>query len=102
MVEVGDLGAGDGPLVGEVEVVEGFDLGDVGGFDPMFAAVGFSGGDFFGEDLGQELEGIPAFGAGGFRQGGGDVAGSGHLQGPGEVGDLGGRAAHELASTRAS
>lgn len=26
LVEVGDLGAGDGPLVGEVEVVEGLDL----------------------------------------------------------------------------
>jgi hypothetical protein len=40
LVEVGDLGAGDGALVGEVEVVEGLDLREPGGPDPVFPAVG--------------------------------------------------------------
>lgn len=75
---------------------------DVGGFDPMFAAVGFSGCDFFGEDLDEELEGVPAFAAGGFCQGGGDVSGSGHLQGAGQVGEVGEGAGHRATSARVS
>ena len=38
-MELSDLLAGDGALVGEVEVVEGLDLGEAGGFDPVLAAV---------------------------------------------------------------
>ena len=51
LVEVGDLGSGHRTLVGEVEVVEGLDLGESGGADAVLAAMGFAGGDFFGEDL---------------------------------------------------
>jgi hypothetical protein len=47
LVEMGDLLAGYGALVGEVEVIQGLDLGEPGCFDPVLAAVGFSGSDFF-------------------------------------------------------
>jgi len=52
LVEMGDLLVGDGPLVGEVEVVEGLDLWKPDGFDSVLATVGFTRCDFFGEDLG--------------------------------------------------
>ena len=39
LVEMGNLLAGDGALVGEVEVVEGLDLGEPGCSDPVLAAV---------------------------------------------------------------
>ena len=37
LVEVGDLGSGHRTLVGEVEIVEGLDLGESGGADAVLA-----------------------------------------------------------------
>ena len=61
LVEVGDLGSGHRTLVSEVEVVEGLGLGEPGRADAVLAAVGFAGCDFFGEDLDQQLEGVPPY-----------------------------------------
>ena len=98
---MGDLLFGDGSLVGEVEVVEGFGLGEPGGFDPVLAAVGLAGGDLFREHFGEELGVVPTFGAGGVGERRGHLTGSGHLESPGQVGNVG-RGAHRVTSVRVS
>lgn len=60
LVEVRDLLTGDRSLVGEVEVVEGLDLREPGGFDLVFAAVGSTGGDLLEKHLGQETRCNPS------------------------------------------
>ena len=100
-MEVGDLLFGDGPLVGEVEVVEGLGLREAGGFDPVLAAVGLPRGDLFGEHFGQELGVVPALDPGGLGERGSDLAGSGHLQSSGQIRNVGG-SVHWVTSARAS
>jgi hypothetical protein len=72
--EVGDLGAADRALEGEVEVVQGLDLGEAGGPDPGVAAVGLPGGHLLGQDLGEVVLVVPALVAGLVGQGGGRAA----------------------------
>jgi hypothetical protein len=82
--QVGDLGAADRALEGVVDVVQGLDLGEVGGLDAGVAAVGLPGGHLLGQHLDQLVLVVPAFGAGLVGQGG-DPGG---LQRPGQERDL--------------
>ena len=85
---MGDLLALDGALEGEVVVIERLDLGEAGGLDPVLAAVGFSGGDFFGEDGGQVGLVVLAFLGRSFGQHRGASADARRFEGPGQEGEL--------------
>ena len=84
LVEMRDLGSGHRTLVGEVEIVEGFGLGEPGRADAVLASMCFAGGHFFGEDLYQQLEGIPPLSAGCLSHVWSDLADAGHLESSGE------------------
>ena len=62
--QVGDDLAFEGPLVVEVEVLQGFAGGEPGGADAAFAAVGLAGGDLALQARGEELLMGPGLGAG--------------------------------------
>ena len=86
--QVGDGLAFEGPLVVEVEVLQGLAGGEPGGADAALAAVGLPGGDLALQARGQELLVGPGLGAGPLGQ---PVHRPGQrrgLQRAGEVGDL--------------
>ena len=58
-------------LEAEVEVVEGLDLGEAGGLDPVLATVGVSGVDLLGQHGGQVGLVIPTLFGCSLRQWGG-------------------------------
>ena len=92
----------DGALEREVEVVEGLDLGEPGGFDAVLTAVGLSGGDFLGEHRGEIGLVVPAFVGGTLRHRLGARGDAWCFHGAGQERELRRSAAHRTAPTAAS